>query len=314
MKKIGQNIARIRKEKGLSQAYVAQYLDVSRQAVAKWESNITSPNSYNLVELAKLFDVKVDVLLESREEKILPIKTPWIFLGLSLFCMIIYLSLSIIRKNINVEVLICLYVVCFPICLFIHLYTTYVISNNAFESLAGFDAKIEYDFNALKRMLFEIDILISMQSFLYIFLLSLLNCFNFHLLYFNIFILMIYAIQFILTLFIILYKSSNSIYLNDIDKKYSSKKIPLASIYVGILFIGNALLIFLIIFKSLNLNQIMILLGCDFLAIILATISFFILNNSINKAKKTHQEYKLTKGSILLFVLSLICNLMMLFI
>lgn len=99
MKKIGQNIARIRKEKGLSQADVAQYLDVSRQAVAKWERNITGPNSYNLVELAKLFDVKVDALLESKEEKILPIKTPWIFLGLSLFCMIVYLTLSIIRKK-----------------------------------------------------------------------------------------------------------------------------------------------------------------------------------------------------------------------
>ena len=64
---LGENIAIFRKEKGLSQEKVAEYMAVSRQAVTKWESNISKPSSDNLIKLAELFDVKVDVLLGNNE-------------------------------------------------------------------------------------------------------------------------------------------------------------------------------------------------------------------------------------------------------
>ena len=63
---LGENIAIFRKEKGLSQEKVAEYMAVSRQAVTKWESNISRPSSDNLIKLAELFGVSVDVLLGNK--------------------------------------------------------------------------------------------------------------------------------------------------------------------------------------------------------------------------------------------------------
>ena len=47
---LGENIAIFRKEKGLSQEKVAEYMSVSRQAVTKWENNISRPSSDNLIK------------------------------------------------------------------------------------------------------------------------------------------------------------------------------------------------------------------------------------------------------------------------
>lgn len=61
---LGQNIARRRKELKLSQEYVANALNVSRQAVSKWETGQSEPTARNLVELARLFDMTVSELVE----------------------------------------------------------------------------------------------------------------------------------------------------------------------------------------------------------------------------------------------------------
>ncbi len=52
-----------RTQKGLSQEKIAEMLDVSRQAVTKWESGQTSPSSDNLIALANLYGVSLDELI-----------------------------------------------------------------------------------------------------------------------------------------------------------------------------------------------------------------------------------------------------------
>ena len=66
-KLLGENIARYRNEKGLSQEKVAEYIGVSRQAVTKWESNISRPSSDNLFKLAEILEVSVDNLLNNKK-------------------------------------------------------------------------------------------------------------------------------------------------------------------------------------------------------------------------------------------------------
>ena len=56
---VGQRIAKCRKQKNLSQEYIAEQLDVSRQAVSKWENDLTEPDTGNLIQLAKVFGVSV---------------------------------------------------------------------------------------------------------------------------------------------------------------------------------------------------------------------------------------------------------------
>lgn len=66
--KIAGFITNKRKELGLTQAYVAEHLKVSFQAVSKWE-NGTLPNVEMRVELARLLQVTVDEILAGQEKK-----------------------------------------------------------------------------------------------------------------------------------------------------------------------------------------------------------------------------------------------------
>ena len=66
---IGKRIAALRREKGLKQEDVAQVLEVSSQAVSKWENDQSCPDISLLPKLAKLLGVSVDTLLSGEEEK-----------------------------------------------------------------------------------------------------------------------------------------------------------------------------------------------------------------------------------------------------
>ncbi len=59
---IGENIARLRKEKGLTQAELGEKLRITNQAVSKWESGMTMPDIMLLPEIAKIFDVAIEEL------------------------------------------------------------------------------------------------------------------------------------------------------------------------------------------------------------------------------------------------------------
>ena len=59
---IGERITSLRKEKNISQAELAKRMDVSRQAVSKWEQGSSSPDMERLIQLAEIFDVEVEYL------------------------------------------------------------------------------------------------------------------------------------------------------------------------------------------------------------------------------------------------------------
>lgn len=59
---IGERIAAMRKEKDISQTELAKRLNVSRQAVSKWEQGISSPDTERLIRLAEIFDTEVEYL------------------------------------------------------------------------------------------------------------------------------------------------------------------------------------------------------------------------------------------------------------
>ena len=59
---LGDRINALRKDKKLSQEYVAEVLNVSRQAVSKWENDLSSPDMENLIALAQLLEVDVEFL------------------------------------------------------------------------------------------------------------------------------------------------------------------------------------------------------------------------------------------------------------
>ena len=65
---IGEAIRTHRTERGMTQEFVAAQLDVSRQAVSKWESGAADPSTGNLLALAELFGVSAAELLPKKEK------------------------------------------------------------------------------------------------------------------------------------------------------------------------------------------------------------------------------------------------------
>ncbi len=63
----------IRKNKGLTQDNLAEKLNVSRQAVAKWESGQAYPDISNLIQISNIFNVTVDYLVRDAECMISPV-------------------------------------------------------------------------------------------------------------------------------------------------------------------------------------------------------------------------------------------------
>lgn len=61
---IGANIVALRKQYRLTQAALAEKLNYSDKAVSKWERGESAPDVLTLVQLAELFEVKVDDLLK----------------------------------------------------------------------------------------------------------------------------------------------------------------------------------------------------------------------------------------------------------
>jgi|GEM_PF-734714 len=60
---LAERLTALRKRAGLSQGDVAERLNVSRQAVSRWETGLTVPATDNLSRLGRLYGVTLDELL-----------------------------------------------------------------------------------------------------------------------------------------------------------------------------------------------------------------------------------------------------------
>lgn len=65
----------LRKNKGLTQEALAEKLNISRQAVAKWESGQAYPDIFNLIQISDLAGVTVDYLVRDTECAPNPVST-----------------------------------------------------------------------------------------------------------------------------------------------------------------------------------------------------------------------------------------------
>lgn len=61
--KLEEKLVALRKEKGLSQLKLAEEMNVSRQAISRWERGTAVPSTDNLKYLGRLYDVPLEYLL-----------------------------------------------------------------------------------------------------------------------------------------------------------------------------------------------------------------------------------------------------------
>lgn len=65
---LGDKLSKLRRENNYTQEQLAELLNVSRQAISKWESNISYPETDKLIRIGTLFNCSLDYLLKEECE------------------------------------------------------------------------------------------------------------------------------------------------------------------------------------------------------------------------------------------------------
>lgn len=314
-KLIGENIARFRTEKGLSQEKVAEYTGVSRQAVTKWEGNLSKPNSANLIRLAELFGISVDDLLGNQRidvttdgKKYKNSKMPWLFIVITLICIVAYIFMSAMNGLFRAGTLICMFLMGIPVQMFLHIYFTNAIDKDSISTVAGFDNNIEYDHLEVKRLLTQLDIHIGILSTVYVFLLCMIHLFDLEPEWINGVLILFYVLNILLCILINNYKVINKIYIYEADKKRALKGIPVTITYILLLFIGMGVTVFLFESKGIENNTMpaMKLAALLIFGAGLATIGYFVESNHLKKWEPMKSDYKISKFSLISAAASII--------
>ncbi len=323
---LAENLMYYRKKKGLSQEKIAEYLEISRQAVTKWETNASKPNSDNLIKLAQLLEVDVDTLLgnESGEKsstqgevsigevsigEVSIGKMSWVFIGISVLCMLAYIIQSALTDIFSVGIFICMFILCIPIQLFLHIYLSNAVKTNSFNGIAGFDDKIEYNIVEVKKLLVQIDLHIGIMSAVYIFLLCVINGVNLKMHWFNGVLIVAYILNFITSIEMSNYKMTDKIYRREDDRKRAKRSIPVTAIFSLILCAGIGMAVIVFETKGIENNTLpaMKLCGLLLLGIVSATAGFLFENSNIKKWNPANTSYRTNKVSIISL---LICAIM----
>ena len=305
---LAQNILYYRKQRGLSQERVAEYLNVSRQAVAKWENNISRPSSDNLILLAELFEVSVEVLLGNKDQEDLLKQTnmsmekgPWILIGISALCIVAYIIKCSIWGHLSIGTLVCMFVICVPLQLFLHIYFSYAINTDSFNGIAGYNDKIEYNVYKVKQMLAQIDLHIGIESTLCVFMLFIINYTDLEFDWINGFCLIIYLMNFIATVLIINFKMIDEIYCYEDDKMRAKRSLSITVIYLLLLLVGIGLTSIIFEVREIQNNTLpaMKISSLLILGIIIVTIGFVLESHKIKQWKPKNQIYRTSKFSII---------------
>lgn len=74
---LGNTIAHYRKQRGLTQETLAQQLEVTNQAVSKWESDQCCPDILLLPKIADIFEISIDELFGRETKPVAESKLPW---------------------------------------------------------------------------------------------------------------------------------------------------------------------------------------------------------------------------------------------
>ena len=201
-----------------------------------------------------------------------------------------------------------MFIICVPIQLFLHIYFSNAIRNDSFIGIAGFDDKIQYNICEVKKMLVQINLHIGITSTMYIFLLCVLNCIDLKVEWMNGFLIVVYALHFVMTVEASNYKMIDKIYCLENDKKRAKRSVPITVLYTLLLFVGIAAVGILFEMKGIENNTIPAMKICGWLLLgaMTATIGAVLEYNQIKKWNPENTGYKINKISILCFFICVI--------
>ncbi len=105
MTSVGENLKNIRKKNNLTQDELAEKLSVTRQAVSNWENCKTEPDIETLTNIAQIFDISIDELVDGIPKGIKELRGKkshlYIGIGFTLFYVISSLMMIFLEKPLH---------------------------------------------------------------------------------------------------------------------------------------------------------------------------------------------------------------------
>lgn len=163
---LGQKIKFVRQQQKLTQEELAEKISVTRQAVSNWERDKTLPDVYTLGKLAAIFNMTLDDFMEhTKEAEITMPKTPGYLAAATVGVIFLYLITGGLTGQLYGELVVEMVIVGILCQLFLHLFFRGAVKSGNFSMLAGYDSKVEYNSNEVKKVLIQMDTHIACVSF-----------------------------------------------------------------------------------------------------------------------------------------------------
>lgn len=267
---VGKNICELRKEKGISQEKLAEMLDISRQAVTKWESEKANPDTENLIRLAEIFEVSLDELCGTVTEKPKKINhLPAHILALaSLLILTAYAVIGTVTKNFDGEVFMAMIILAVPMHCFTHLIFWGMAKSGEFSMLAGYDDSVKYNTEEMKRYVSGLDFMLGFETASYLFIMAISALIAPEQELYGILIVM-YIISFIAGIFFVGFKYGDKIYSDPDDARKAKRGLPASVILVVMMLVSIFGFMLLFELKDYENNDISVfpMLGMMFVSI-----------------------------------------------
>lgn len=311
---LGKNIAKFRQENGLSQEKLAEMLGISRQAVTKWESGKSNPDTENLLELARVFGVSVEELCGEKTAKAKPKNINYVpghILALfSLMIITAYLAIGIAAENFDGEAFMGMIILAIPMHCFTHLIFWGMAKSGEFSMLAGYDDSIEYNKEEMKRYIVGLDFMTGFETVSYLFIMAITSLIVPEFEIYGLLIVM-YIISYIAGIFFMGYKSGDKIYADPADAKRARRGLPSSIILIVMMLLaifGFMLLFELKEYKNNTLEPFP-MLGMMFVSVGFALGGYLAESRRLKKADE-HAPF-FGKAFIVLNVLAFLCMVLM---
>ncbi len=295
-KSIGEKLKDCRRQSHWTQEELAEQLNVTRQAVSNWERDKTLPDVYMLKRIAEIFDMTLDEYMENttKAEVKMP-KMPGIFACASVAAILLYLVLGGTAGRLMVEVLVEMVIICVFCQCFVHLYLSYAVKSGNFSMLAGYDSKVEYNVEEVKKVFVQMDCHVAVSSFGSVLLLGMcafIEAKQAEIV--SICVVLSYCLDFTLALCFYNYRSLDKIMVREIDRKIAKASYLSVGWFVGYIFVFIGAIFVKFELRSIRNNspQAVGHLGWIFLFLVIITAELFYEQYQVKKKIKTGNEYK----------------------
>ncbi|MDE5977004.1 MAG: helix-turn-helix domain-containing protein [Turicibacter sp.] len=221
MECIGERLARIRKEKGLSQEELAHRLHVTRQAISNWERQKTEPDLETLIKIADVFEKDIDELLGRDQLK----KDLIDFRGLkwvhwfNILIVMGYVVFIIVSPLYSLTSGVTLLVILLMAETTLYLMIPYVIKTGDYTLMAGYNHKVRYHYPMLNRMLYLMALSWSVMTAIFLFILISMMLIKIEESWLMSFLIVLYCVQGFLTILLIEGKYHHRILIDVSDQE-----------------------------------------------------------------------------------------------